>query len=328
MKIDNIAKLKEELSDAIKKYTSIAIVTHKNPDGDGLPAALALQEIIAVKEKKADVILERSSPEIYEFLNGEKRTQVFSNHHYYEFLIILDCHEKTRIGACAPLIPTASKIISIDHHKEGELIENSLTYIDTNMVSVGAILFNLFESELNKFPKKSANYIAKAIYTTILNDTDNFINTNTDAETFRICSQLMEYNIKPGYITEHFLLNKPPKQMKFIGEVLSKIQTYEDDQILFMGTTLEMLEQYNLDSEATSKLTRWVKGTRGIKATVCFQEINSRRYRLSLRSNDIDVNKIAVKFGGGGHIKASGCEIKGSLPDIKKQIIKEIRKQL
>ncbi len=116
--------------------------------------------------------------------------------------------------------------------------------------------------------------------------------------------------------------------MRFVGEVLSTIQTFENDQILFMVAKVDMLKRNNLDSEATTKLSRWVKGVRGIKASVGFQEVNKSRYRLSLRSNSLDVNKIAVKFGGGGHKKASGCEIKGSIEEIQKMILEEFRKQL
>ena len=138
----------------------------------------------------------------------------------------------------------------------------------------------------------------------------------------------MEYNFKPGYITEHFLLNKTANQMRFVGEVLSTIKTYENDKILFMVITKNMMERNYLGSDATSKINRWVKGVRDIKASVSFQEIMPNLYRLSLRTISLNVNKIAVKFGGGGHEKASGCEMRGTLEEIQKEILEEFRKQL
>jgi phosphoesterase RecJ-like protein len=89
-----------------------------------------------------------------------------------------------------------------------------------------------------------------------------------------------------------------------------------------------MLQRNGLDLKANNKLTRWVKGTKNTKISICFQEVSRDRYRLSLRSNYVDVNKIATKYGGGGHKKASGCEIKGNLDTIKQSILEDIRKQL
>ena len=328
MKIKKLSEIKKILDNAVEKYSSICILTHKNPDGDGLCASLALQELLLNKSIKADIILEVEAPDTYDFLQGFQRTKVFSQSLIYELIIILDCHEKERIGICAPLLFTAKKLIAIDHHIERDLIPEADTYIDTNIVSVGAILFNMYEKEIKNLPEKSSNYIAKAMYTTIINDTDNFLNSNINAETFDICSKLMKYNILPGNITEKFIYNKPVNQIIFVGEVLSSIQTFNNDQVLFMGSNREMLRRNRLDSEATAKLTRWVKGTRDVKVTVCFQEINKNLYRLSLRSNFIDVNKIATKYGGGGHQKASGCEIKENLENIQKMILNDIREQL
>jgi phosphoesterase RecJ-like protein len=151
---------------------------------------------------------------------------------------------------------------------------------------------------------------------------------NTDASAFLFCSKLMQYNIIPGKITEEFLLSRPVNEMKFIGEALSKMETYDNDKILFIFATREMLERYDLLNREVSKLTRWVKGTKNVKVVVSFQEVNSHRFRLSLRSNFIDVNKIATKYGGGGHKKASGCEIQGNLDEIKSELLADIRSQL
>ncbi|NQT65204.1 MAG: DHH family phosphoesterase, partial [FCB group bacterium] len=192
----------------------------------------------------------------------------------------------------------------------------------------GAIIYKMFKKEIDDFNEKSTNYIAQAIYTTILNDTDNFLNQNVDEETFSICSELMKYKIDPGRITELFLLNKPANEIRFVGEVLSTIETYNNDQILFMHSTVDMLMRNKVGHEGNSKLTRWVKGTHSVKVTVLFNQVVKNRFRISLRSNYINVNKIAVKYGGGGHEKASGCEMKGSLEELKNTLLVDIREQL
>ncbi len=328
MRIDDLKNIKTQLLKAITRYRSVCILTHKNPDGDGLAAALALQEIVSDLNINADIVIEDEIPDNYEFLEGEQRIKIFSHTMLYELLIILDCHEEERLGKCAPLIHTAREIFVFDHHLQRELIPKAKTYINAKAVSVGAILFDMFEQEINSLPADSANYVAKAFYTTVINDTDNFINMNTDAATFIFCSKLMKYDLTPGKITEEFLLCRPVYEMKFIGEALSNMHTFDDDNILFLLATKEMLERYQLINKEVSKLTRWVKGIKNVKVIASFLEIHHNRYRISLRSNYIDVNKIATKYGGGGHQKASGCEIKGSLEEVQKEILADIRSQL
>ncbi len=305
-----------------------AILTHKNPDGDGFCAALMLQEILHNFGSNVDIVLEKEILPIYDYLEGHERSREYYDHMMYQNLIILDCHEKSRIGKCAPLIFTAKSVIAIDHHVKQETIEKAHTYIDTDEVSTGSILFRMFEKEIATLPAESKLYISNAVYTTILNDTDNFINANTDAETFRICSELMKYGLIPGDITEKFLLNKSPEYMRFVGEVLASIDTYDNGKVLFITSTIEMLKRNGLGQDENSKITRYVKGTKGVLCTIFFQEVNKNRYRLSLRSNEVNVNKIAVKFGGGGHIKASGCEMRDNLTNLKRILLEEIRDQL
>ena len=314
--------------EAAQKYRSICILTHKNPDGDGLCASLFLQEILKNRSINCDIVLEEPAPDVYDFLDGGKRTKVFSNHLIYELLIILDCHEEERIGRCSPLLHTARQIITIDHHIERTLIPDAVNYIDTQTVSVGAILYKMLGREMNGLPPESALYCAKAVYTSIINDTDNFVNANTDSEAFALCSDLMKLGIKPGEITEHFLLSKTADELKYAGEVLSNLETFENGKILFLVATREMQNRNGLAGKEASNLTRWVKGTRGVQIVVSLQEVNKNRFRISLRSNLIDVNIIAVKYGGGGHKKASGCEIKGSPEELKNALLNDIREQM
>jgi phosphoesterase RecJ-like protein len=328
MILDNLEQLKEHISAAIGKEGKICILTHKNPDGDGFCAALALKKIFHCLTIQADIVVEEPVSHNFDFLNAKTNYRVYTDLMLYETVIILDCHEEERIGRCAPLILSAKNIIAIDHHQQQELIANSRNFIDTGFVSVGAVIFQLYEDEISRFPAADAEYISQAIYATIVNDTDNFINMNTSAAAFSLCSRLMNYNITPGAITEKLLYNQPAGEIRFIGEALQNILTFDEDQILFILATREMMEKHDLQYSEVKKLTRWVKGTRNVKVIVSFLEIHKNRYRLSLRSNYMDVSKIAVKYGGGGHKKAAGCEIKAAWSDLQKMILADIRQLL
>ena len=328
MKISTTVELKKMLLEDLNECKKIAIVTHHNPDGDGLPACLALQEILKQNKINSDFILEELAPENYQFISAQERTLVVDKSMQYECLILVDCHEKERIGDCSFLVDSASKIITIDHHPAGKIIPGSDFYIDVDIVSAGGILYSTFNNEIKQFPENTQQYLAECFYTTILNDTDHFVNANVDSFTYKMCSELMNYNLNPGEVTTQFLYRKKAAEMRFVGEVLSTIETKENGKVLFMNSTLDMLKNNQLDQSATSKLTRWVKGTDDVKVIVYFREIGDDQYRLSLRSNFINVNKIAVQFNGGGHQKASGCELNGSLEEVKEIILSHIKDQL
>ena len=306
----------------------LALVTHRNPDGDGLAACLALQELLRRRGVHADIVLEGPCHDSYDFLDGAARTRVMQDDLAYECLVLLDCHEEARIGTCAPLVPRASHVIAIDHHHERELIPGAHTYIDTEIVSVGGILWQLFSDEIAALPDDSRRYILQALYTTILNDTDNFVNANTDARTFDICRQMAELGLEAGPVARHFIWGKSAAEMQLVGEVLGSMKMLRDGRVMFLHSTRAMLADLALGGEATSKMTRWVKGVRGVEAIVYFREVDDNRYRLSLRSDGVDVNRIARSHGGGGHTRAAGCELTGTLDEVQLIILRQLEEQL
>jgi len=327
MKIESLSFLKKQIADIIQQKTTIGIVTHKKPDGDGLGASFALQEILLEFDHSSDIILEEQIPKLYSFLDGEKRTTIFNKDLKYETLFVLDCHEKNRLGICEPLVDKAKNVIVIDHHMENNVLRSD-HFIDPSKVSVGAIIYKLFQDEILKMTQERALYIAQSIYVSILNDTNNFINSNTDEETFRICSELVKLGLKPGVVTKLFLMNKPAVEMKFLGQVLATIRTLYEDRVMFMNSSLQMLQDNGLDQSVNSKILSWVKGLKKVEIVVYFSEINFEEYKLSIRSENVNTNTIARKFGGGGHAKASGCTIKGNLLKVEDLILTEIKKQL
>ncbi len=321
------SSFRAELYERISRPVKAAIITHVNPDGDGFAAALALQEIMLARDTEADIVLEEPISDQYDFLSGKERSIVFDKKLNYDLVIVLDCHEKKRLGVCADLLYQDQYIFVLDHHEEQESIPCHAKLINPEYVSVGTMIYEMFRLDILKMNAESRRYIARAIYTTILNDTDNYLNANVDKKTFIIAAELMDWGMKPGKIVESFLMRKSLSKVKLVGEVLAGIDTRFDDKILFMVSTRSMLEANGLDQRANDKMTGWIKGTEGVEVIVFLQEDSDQHYKISLRSNVINVNKIAVKHGGGGHIKASGCSMSGSLDTIKEQLYLDILEQ-
>jgi phosphoesterase RecJ-like protein len=318
-------KLRLAIESTLKPGIKAALVTHRNPDGDGFCACIAMQEIFRLRGIVIDIVLEKPIPPTYEFLEGSKRSIVFTPDMAYETVIMLDCHETQRIGVCSALLDKAQHIIIADHHEEVKPVENSSVFIDPKRVSIGAVVFDMWEHEIAGMQFTSRTLILNALYTTILNDTDNFANLNTDAATFDSATRMCVAGLIPTIPVREFIFRKTVPEMFFLSEVLSTGDFREG--ALFVISTRAMLERQNLSSDATSIITRWLKGTRGMQLLGYFREEEPNQWRASLRADEIDVQRIAIKFGGGGHPRASGFDFTGPVEELKALVIAEIHEQ-
>ncbi len=326
-------ELRSVILSAIREYESICLLTHKNPDGDGLSTCLVLREIFSSYQKEVDIVLETKAPDSLDFLAAKERTVIYHEKQSYPLIIIVDCHSRSRLGKCAPLLDKAELVIAVDHHENNDNgspseREADLIYNDPETVSAGAIIFQAFKKEIDSFPAEKQKEAAAALYVTIINDTNNFTNKNTDSSVFQICAELCRMDIEPDEITKTFLFSKPADYFRFIGQTLATIETAEQGKVLFFHSTGKMLSENNLQADATSKVTSWLKRPQGVEVIVYFREIAADRYRLSLRSETIDVNNIAHKYKGGGHLNAAGCEIRGKLAEIQSSVLLDIKQQL
>jgi bifunctional oligoribonuclease and PAP phosphatase NrnA len=328
MNLNSPAQLKTTLPALCHQPGNIAILTHSNPDGDGLATALALRVILKQAGYKSDIVLEEIAPDFLDFLYAKENTFVLDENMDYQILILVDCHEPERTGKCSILADKANQLIAIDHHEPQNLNRSWYYYIEPKQVSAGVMIYQTFKHEISRLDISTRRYVTDCLFTTILNDTDGFMNNNTDAEVFRICSELTKLGTKPSEVMEKFLLSNSPAKLKFAGETLSNIRLFDEGRILFMHSTIEQLKQNGLSQEATNKLTRWVKGATGVQVFIYARELRDNSYRLSLRSSSVNCNKICRTFGGGGHNSAAGCVIDAPLGSMIDSILAEVQKYL
>ncbi len=330
MVLRDIKELYTLLDKSIIKYKEILILTHRNPDGDGLAACLALKMIMSeVYSRESVILLEAKAPSFLNFIQVEKHTTHIDNKKY-DLVIVIDCHESDRPNVDLRYFREAKEVIFIDHHEANieELLSNYTYYIDSEEVSTGSILHKLFFSAVKQLDQALQKYYADCIYTTILNDTDNFLNSNVTRETYEISADLMDSGLSPNEVIVSFLLSKPWQYFKFVGGVLSSIESHFEGNVLIMNSDLKTLEELGLDNEATSKIMRWIKGVQGCQCQVYIQEMRLNYYRISFRSDVIDVSIIAKSFNGGGHKKAAGGEISGSYLEVKELILQKLSEVL
>lgn len=319
-------QLKKVLLESIGPDISVGIMSHIEPDGDGFCASVALQRFLLEQDVESEILVDPDSKlERFETLTQDAKIQTFDGSQAYDLLVILDCNSYSRINDRAQAVKNSRKVILVDHHvPENGVIDTDFSFVDTSAVSAGAILFDALKEEIRALHPKARASVASCIYVSIINDTNNFINSNTNAEVFRLSAELADMGISPAQIYKQFFLNHAALEMRFVGEVLSTIELHHDGRVLFMHSTLQMQRQNNLDAESIMNITRWVQGLRDVDIVAYFRENSAEEYKLSLRSPWVDVNAVAASYGGGGHKSASGATLQGSLDSLKTDLLNKL----
>jgi len=317
----NREHLKQALLECAGYPGSIAITTHIHPDGDGFCAALALGHWLKCIGRDSVIVTEADDLERFGHLMEGAKLIEYTDGMSFDLVIVLDCNSESRLGERMALVRDAKRSLLIDHHEVENLpIAADILFIEPGYVSVGAMLFDALREEIQSLPERDRIHIGDCLYTTILNDTNNFVNANTTPEVFEISAGLARLGIDPSKLYKAYFLNHTHQEMKFVGEVLSTIDVRFGGRVLYIDSSLDMQARNAVDAEAILNMTRWVQGLKGVDVTVYFREERLGLYKLSLRSVLLDVNQIAVSFGGGGHKNASGCHLSGTLSDVKEQI--------
>lgn len=309
------------LLDEIARAGTIAIGGHIRPDGDCVGACMGLYGYLSdnYPDRRAAVYLEEL-PEAFSYLNREEAfTEPMES---CDLFISLDCGAADRLGPSEQVFRRAKRTLNIDHHISNEQFAD-VNYVEPKASSTCEVLCGLLEMD------KIRSFSAQAFYTGIIHDTGVFKHSNTSRRTMEYAGCLMEKGIPFGKILDESFYFKTYKQLQIMGRCLLESVRVMDGRCIFSVVTRRVLEFYNARPSDLSGVIDELRTTEGVEVAILLTEKDTVEYKVSMRSNSIvDVNKIAVFFGGGGHIRAAGCEIKGSAFDVINNITEHIEKQL
>ncbi|MEA3329026.1 MAG: bifunctional oligoribonuclease/PAP phosphatase NrnA [Candidatus Omnitrophota bacterium] len=306
---------------AIKKYDSFLISSHVNPDGDAVGSQFAMRSLLKQMKKKAVIINDKPLPAMYDFLGKWTCIDELVRKPNFEVAIIMDSSNLNRLGRVPSLLSPAKKIINIDHHVSNENF-GDINWVDTRAGAAGEMVYYLYK-KLN-CPIK--NESALAMYVAILTDTGSFRYANTTSSTYRVASHLLECGVKPEIVAEKMYEVNSLAGMRLLGMALSTIKVINHDgSIAWLYVTNDMLRKAGADWQDTEYFVNYARSLYGVEIAIFFSETEVKgRIRVCLRSKSVvDVTLIAGKFGGGGHCRASGCRIKGTLDEVIKKVVAE-----
>jgi len=311
-----------EIITAINEGQSFLITAHVRLDGDALGSELALYLMLRELGKNVVVYNQDHTPERYRFLPAAQNiVHDINNVEQYDVGIVLDCSELARVGDEAESIGKIKKLINVDHHVSNNGF-CSLKMLDAQASSTGELLFRL----MREMRVKMSRDICTNLYAAIITDTGNFRYSSTRKETFWAAGDLVENGANPQWISEYIYENDSPARLKLLAKALETLALDLKNKVGSMVVTQKALQETGASWELTEGFVDIPRTVRGIEISILYTQRGDNNYKLSLRSKaDVNVEKVAKKFGGGGHIHASACWMKGDIESIKSQIIKAIR---
>lgn len=307
----------KDITTLFNNSEQILITGHIQPDGDCLGSMLALYLYLQDIGKNVQVVLDDDIPLSYRFLPSIQ-TIIKPDKSLYsqaDLMIVLDASDIERVGSLSTQI--SCPILNIDHHKSNTKFAE-FTYLDLSAAATGEIICNLF-NYLNYNPTAA---IANCLYTAIATDCGFFRYANTTSSTLRNAALLVEHGAQPNFISDALQM-RTPEYITILTAVLQTLEFFHDKQIA--AITVDLAKYPLLDSEGFIDYPRYIEG---VRVAVMFKIVDVNTVRVSLRSTDIDVSKIALTFGGGGHLRAAGCTFSGNYADAKNQVLSLIASNL
>jgi phosphoesterase RecJ-like protein len=314
------------IADIFKEKENIAVVAHVMPDGDSIGSMLALYNLLKRMGKNIDVYSSDVVPDVYSFLPGISavKRQFEDKGKRYEAVAVLDCGSMDRTGNFSNLQDMTEIIVNIDHHATNSAFGH-INLIDTSASSTGELIFRIIKQMGVEILKDEAC----CLYTAILTDTGCFRYANTSQNTHNIAGELVSAGIDFGFIHSQIYNNYKYQDIKTLGKAVSSIELYCGGKIAFMHLLQADLEGFSLDEINTNDFINYARDINGVEAAAFAKEIREDEYKVSFRSkNIIDVRIVCEKYGGGGHIRAAGCTIKGNINEVKDTVINELENAL
>lgn len=301
----------------IKSNDNIGVICHKSPDGDTLGSGLALYFGLKKLGKKCNIYCADKPSGLYSILDGIENIKPLCELRESN-LIFCDCADENRADFTEKL--SDYNILNIDHHISNNNFGN-INYIKADACATCVIMYYVL-TELGVELDKT---IAKNLYVGICTDTNNFTNSNVNSESFYVASKIADFDFSIGEINKAMFRNKSYGKTVATARYIQRMRMFCDNKFCISFLTLKDLQELKVDN--TEGIVNCAVDIDGVSVGAFLKEAEPNVYKVSLRSNyDVDVCKICEAFGGGGHIKASGCKIKGELEDVIHKLTNEVLK--
>ena len=301
----------------------IGIGGHIRPDGDCVGSCLALYQYLCrmLPETDIRVYLEKPSDIFREIKGFEEIDSIFEDTEPFDVFFCLDCADE-RLGQARKYFTEAGKTVNIDHHVSNRGC-GDINYVVPSASSTSELIYDLIGKD------SLDRDLAMAVYIGIIHDTGVFQYSNTAPETMEKAAELIRFGFDFPRLIEETFYEKTYIQSQIMGRALMESIRFLDGRCIVSCVERRTMEFYEVDSSDLDGIVNQLRNIKGVDCAIFMYQTDVLEYKVSMRSNEnVDVARIASYFGGGGHVRAAGCTMKGTFHDCVNNLSLHIEKQL
>lgn len=308
----------------------VALSTHMNADGDGCGSETGLARLLEQRGMRVRIVNPTPWPALFDFLLADDVTDETGRGSAalkdIDLLIVLDISDVKRLGVLADSVRAlhVPKLV-IDHHLPSDEPPSDVILTDTRACATGELVYDLAcVLGLEITPK-----VAQSLYAAILTDTGAFRYSNATPRAHAVAAELLAAGVDPEEMYQRIYASAPAGRVRLLAEVLSTLGVDEQAGIAWLTMPAGALEKYEVRAEDLDGIVEHARSISGTRLALFFRDLGYGKVKVSFRSTgDVDVNQFAKEFGGGGHAKASGALISGTLDEVRERVVGAARRFL
>jgi len=326
----------EEFRSFLAGSGPVLVATHVDPDGDALGSQGAIVLWLRRRGISAEAYLEAPPPRRFSYLPHVSDLKVYAQADAAPFppsdgdvprfsrAIFVDAASFDRVGRIAELLADGAAIVNIDHHVTNTRF-GKLNFVNPEASSSAEVVYDLLRSLGEEIDAD----VAVSLYTGYLTDTGGFRFRNTSAKVFRDVSELIARGVSPADVAEYALDTLTLPHLRLLRLALGTLRLHAEGLVATLTVTQAMLREADAAYEDAEGLVGYARAIEGVEVGILFRETTEGAIRVSLRSRrNVDVSRIAARFGGGGHARAAGATLAPPLAQAEANVLSAVEEAL
>ncbi len=304
------------------------LTTHVNADGDGAGSEVALAAWLARRGAEPVIVNPTTFPDRFRFLlDDTTHVPEPGEEGEPDLVVVLDTGEPSRIGKVVRNIGDRDVVV-VDHHPPSDRgFEAAAAVLDPSACATGELIYDLIRvAELDAGPADWPPAVAPALYTAIITDTGSFRFANTTPRTHAIAGDLVRRGVDPEEMYRQIYATVPLRQLHILRAALDNLAVDPDLPISWISIPRDVIQEFGVTADDLDGVVEYPRSVQGTEVAILFRETVEGGTKVSLRSSGaVDVNVIARRFGGGGHVKAAGAVVGKPLAAAREAVLAEVR---
>ena len=299
-----------------------------NADGDGVGCQVALHDALKRRGAHAWIVNPTPFPDRFAFLVSDDsvildpssdRTREICRE--ADLAVVVDTGEVSRIGRVRPLIKHLDTIV-VDHHPAGSDPISGISFRDPEACATGELVYDILSMADGPWSEP----VLRGLYVAILTDTGSFRFSNSTPAAHRITADLIERGVDPEGIHREVYGARSVRSLRLLRESLETLDVDGDRLAAGMVVPREAYDRLEATPEDLEGFVDFPRSVEGVEVGILFRTTQKGDTKMSLRSNgEVDVNAIARKFGGGGHVKAAGATVSRPIDEVVPEVLEASR---